>query len=171
MSVSDGRWRPMFNAVYLPHVAVSVHLPLQEFWTLTSIWVTTAASIACCRPHLLMTAAMPAPTQAPTVPLHRIRFFDHTPSPITALSFAPIPLPPARDPSTASANANANVKGKAREGGTAELGVLVVARENGEVEIWQYVPADEGGMGNWVLSKVRLFTRSLSANVRRCHLL
>lgn len=92
---------------------------------------------------------MPAPTQAPTVPLHRIRFFDHTPSPITALSFAPIPLPPARDPSAP----NTSTKGKAREDGSPELGVLVVARENGEVEIWQYVPADEGGMGNWVLSK------------------
>ncbi len=88
---------------------------------------------------------MPAPTQ--TLPLHRVRFFDHTPSPIVALAFPPQPLPAARDP--------ASVKGKARDAtDRPELGALVVARENGEVEIWQYSPSDEGSLGNWVLCKV-----------------
>jgi len=82
--------------------------------------------------------------------LHRIRFFDHTPSPITALAFAPLPLPAARDPSVAPA---ASTKGKARSDET-ELGALVVARDNGEVEIWEYVPGEQGGTGNWVLEKV-----------------
>lgn len=90
---------------------------------------------------------MPAPTPQQTVPLHRIRFFDHTPSPITALAFAPLPLPAARDPAT--------VKGKARSDASAtnELGALIVARDNGEVEIWEYAHAEQGGMGNWVLLK------------------
>ncbi|TXT12946.1 hypothetical protein VHUM_01347 [Vanrija humicola] len=91
---------------------------------------------------------MPAPVPAPTLPLHRVRFFDHTPSPITALAFTPLPLPPARDP-TAPAT-----KGKARsEAEQNELGALVVARENGEVEIWEYVHPESGSSGNWVLLK------------------
>ncbi|KAL1412484.1 U3 small nucleolar RNA-associated protein [Vanrija albida] len=91
---------------------------------------------------------MPAPVPQPTIPLHRVRFFDHTPSPITALAFTPLPLPPARDP-TAQAP-----KGKARsESEQNELGALVVARENGEVEIWEYVHPESGSSGNWVLLK------------------
>ncbi|BEJ03180.1 hypothetical protein CcaverHIS641_0103550 [Cutaneotrichosporon cavernicola] len=87
---------------------------------------------------------MPAPTQ--TLPLHRVRFFDHTPSPIVALAFPPQPLPVPRDP--------ASVKGKARDAtDRPELGALVVARENGEVEIWKYSPSEEGSLGNWVLYK------------------
>jgi U3 small nucleolar RNA-associated protein 4 len=102
---------------------------------------------------------MPAPTDQAyhsTIPLHRIRFYDHTPSPITALAFSPLPLPPARDPAS---------KGKAKEdgeiGGTGsnkvkeEFGVLVLCRDNGNVEIWEHVIGDhEGAYGNWVLSKV-----------------
>ncbi|WWC64991.1 uncharacterized protein I303_107605 [Kwoniella dejecticola CBS 10117] len=96
---------------------------------------------------------MPVPTTAnipASVPLHRIRFYDHTPSPITALSFAPLPLPPPRDPSSS--------KGKSRDAlpanGQEEYGVLILARENGEVEIWEYVKGDENNMsGNWVLEK------------------
>lgn len=102
---------------------------------------------------------MPAPTSNQTLPLHRVRFFDHTPSPIVALAFPPQPLPAPRDPSTA--------KGKARDAiaDRPELGALVVARENGEVELWQYSPSEEGGMGNWVLHKVS--KRDASPSVRR----
>jgi U3 small nucleolar RNA-associated protein 4 len=92
-----------------------------------------------------------------TVPLHRIRFFDHTPAPITALAFAPLPLPPARDPSAGKGKARSDEPAK-----EAELGALVVARDNGEVEIWGYVPAEQGGTGNWVLEKVSNGWRRLS---------
>lgn len=94
-------------------------------------------------------AAFPS---APTIPLHRVRFFDHTPSPITALAFSPTPLPPATDPSA---------KGKAKQvdsynGGRPEIGVLVLARESGEVEIWEWVAPEDMSRGNWVLEKVYL---------------
>ncbi|OCF56068.1 hypothetical protein L486_06009 [Kwoniella mangroviensis CBS 10435] len=89
-----------------------------------------------------------------TYPLHRIRFYDHTPSPITALSFAPLPLPPPRGPAASSS------KGKSRDGQQQhtnhkdEFGVLILARENGEVEVWEYVRDEEGNIsGNWVLKK------------------
>ena len=78
--------------------------------------------------------------------LHRIRFLDHTPSPITALSFAPLPLPPAEGDKG---------KGKSKQAeGKEELGALVLARENGDVEIWQWARDEEGGVGNWILEKV-----------------
>ncbi|KAK4688303.1 U3 small nucleolar RNA-associated protein 4, partial [Tremellales sp. Uapishka_1] len=82
---------------------------------------------------------------ASTLALHRIRFYDHTPSPITALSFSPLPLPPARAPSKEAPRA-----GKKKE----EFGVLIVARENGEVELWEYARGEEDdAMGSWVLEK------------------
>lgn len=97
--------------------------------------------------------------QQPTLPLHRVRFFDHTPSPITALAFAPTPLTPAQEQ-------DASAKGKGKLGaaqhvnngasGAAELGVLVVARDSGDVEVWGWVEPEGEGQGNWVLEKVRL---------------
>ncbi|WWD20897.1 hypothetical protein CI109_105375 [Kwoniella shandongensis] len=95
---------------------------------------------------------MPVPTaQHTSLPLHRIRFYDHTPSPITALSFAPLPLPPPQDPSSSKGKAKGTTSA---DGQKDEFGVLIVARDNGEVEIWQYVQDDEGNMsGNWVLEK------------------
>ena len=84
-----------------------------------------------------------------TVPLHRARFFDYTPSPITALAFSPTPLPLASDPSSA--------KGKAKQldqNASNELGVLVLARENGEIEVWEYLAPEENSRGNWILEKV-----------------
>jgi U3 small nucleolar RNA-associated protein 4 len=86
---------------------------------------------------------------AHTLPLHRIRFYDQTPSPITCLAYPPLPLPPARDPS---------YKGKARDArpatGKEELGVLVVARQNGDIEIHQWAREHERGFGNWTCVKV-----------------
>ncbi|WVR08787.1 hypothetical protein IAU60_005845 [Kwoniella sp. DSM 27419] len=94
---------------------------------------------------------MPSMQQA-SLPLHRIRFYDHTPSPITALSFAPTPLPPPRDPSSSKGKSKVITQGQSTQ--KEEFGVLVVARENGEVELWEYVRSDEGNMsGNWVLEK------------------
>ncbi|ORY26812.1 WD40-repeat-containing domain protein [Naematelia encephala] len=105
---------------------------------------------------------MPVPRPAPTtVPLHRVRFYDRTPSPITALAFPPLPLPAPVNPSQA--------KGKQKDEGVSddsilfsnggekgEFGPLVVARENGEVELWEYErDYDQAyGYGNWVLQKV-----------------
>lgn len=90
---------------------------------------------------------MPVPPlfEPPATLLHRIRFLDHTPSPITALAFAPLPLPP-------------SIKGKEKAvPGREELGVLVLARENGEVELWEWERGDEDRcVGNWVLQKVCL---------------
>ncbi|KAL7420926.1 U3 small nucleolar RNA-associated protein [Cryptotrichosporon argae] len=84
---------------------------------------------------------MPVPT--PSLPLHRIRFYDHTPSPIVASAFAPLPLPPARDPSRPAPS---------RQAAKDELGCLIVARENGSVEVWEY--AREGSsFGNWLLAR------------------
>ena len=90
---------------------------------------------------------VPAATQTP-VQLHRIRFLDHTPSPITALAFAPIPLPPPKESDKG--------KGKFKQPAPPhdELGALVLARENGDVEIWQWAREEEGGVGNWILEKV-----------------
>lgn len=93
-------------------------------------------------------AAIPAFSSNPTVPLHRVRFFDYTPSPITALAFSPTPLPaPTDSAAKGKAKALTNIESN-------ELGVLVVARENGEVEIWEWVAPDDNSMGNWVMEKV-----------------
>lgn len=100
---------------------------------------------------------MPTTTSASsTLPLHRIRFYDQTPSPITCLAFPPLPLPLARDPSTH--------KGKSKETGAGalaqerrgpdELGVLVVARENGDIEIHQWGREHDHAFGNWTCVKV-----------------
>lgn len=104
---------------------------------------------------------MPVPSHPPSLPLHRIRFFDHTPTPITALSFAPLPLPPAQDPNNSSTSTT-SAKGKERlptqfqdnGNGKPEMGLLVLAREGGEVEVWEYVGPENKGMGNWVMQKV-----------------
>ncbi|ODN79167.1 hypothetical protein L198_07917 [Cryptococcus wingfieldii CBS 7118] len=79
-----------------------------------------------------------------TVPLHRIRFYDHSPSPIAALAFPPRPLPPPANPASLPAHPQPHE----------QFGALVLARENGEVEIWEYVRDEERSMSsNWVLQK------------------
>ncbi|WVQ77610.1 hypothetical protein IAR50_007298 [Cryptococcus sp. DSM 104548] len=81
-----------------------------------------------------------------TVPLHRIRFYDHNPSPIAALAFPPQPLPSPVNP--------AHVPAQSARQPKEEFGSLVLARENGEVEIWEYVRDEERSMSsNWVLRK------------------
>ncbi|RSH87122.1 U3 small nucleolar RNA-associated protein [Saitozyma podzolica] len=98
---------------------------------------------------------MPVPSHPPSLPLHRVRFFDHTPTPITALSFAPLPLPPAQDPtpSTTSAKGKERLPAQSQDDGKPEMGLLVLAREGGEVEVWEYVGPENKGMGNWVMQK------------------
>ncbi|WVQ95410.1 hypothetical protein IAU59_002507 [Kwoniella sp. CBS 9459] len=95
--------------------------------------------------------SLSAAAQSASFPLHRIRFYDHTPSPITALSFAPLPLPAPKDPSSSKGKSKVDSPQAQQKD---EFGVLILARENGEVEIWEYVRSDEGNMsGNWVLEK------------------
>ncbi|WVN86073.1 uncharacterized protein L203_101231 [Cryptococcus depauperatus CBS 7841] len=81
-------------------------------------------------------------TDSSTLPLHRIRFIDHSPSPITALQFAPLPLPPPSAPLPGTSSLP-----------TPNYGPLVLARENGEVELWNYTQPLEG-YGNWTLQRI-----------------
>jgi U3 small nucleolar RNA-associated protein 4 len=91
--------------------------------------------------------------------LQRIRFYDHTPSPISAIAFAPLPLPPAASLQTpGQASVSSTNKGKGTQAPD-ELGVLVVAKQNGEVDIWEYLEPErsengEESRGGWVLEKV-----------------
>lgn len=89
-----------------------------------------------------------------TLPLHRIRFYDQTPSPITCLAFPPAPLPPARDPSHKGKDREVNPASH-QQGRADELGVLVVARENGDVEIHEWGRENDQAYGNWTCAKVR----------------
>ena len=92
--------------------------------------------------------------QAQPVQLHRARFLDYTPSPITAISFAPLPLPP---PEVIGKGKGKEVRPSADV--PEEFGVLVVGRDNGSIEVWEWSRDDEGGVGNWVLEKVRRATQ------------
>ncbi|OWT36156.1 U3 small nucleolar RNA-associated protein 4 [Cryptococcus neoformans] len=75
-----------------------------------------------------------------SIPLHRIRFYDHTPSPITAIQYTPLPLP--APSSTLSQTPPAHP------------GDCIIARENGHVEIWKHVSDKQiDSYGNWVLHK------------------
>jgi U3 small nucleolar RNA-associated protein 4 len=91
-----------------------------------------------------------------TSSLHRIRFIDQTPSPITALSFAPLPLPTPSQSKTVSEKGKG--KAQAQDGGDTgrdeQMGLIVVARENGELEIWNWAREEDDAQGNWVLQKV-----------------
>lgn len=107
---------------------------------------------------------MPVPAlPKPSTPLHRIRFFDHTPSPITAIAFAPLPLPPARDPSSSKGKGKQDQPGTSTAAnadleinyGREEFGLVVVARENGNIEIWEWTREGDDNFGNWILGKVR----------------
>jgi U3 small nucleolar RNA-associated protein 4 len=94
-------------------------------------------------------AAESAVASTSATPLHRIRFVDYEPSPITALSFAPLPLP-SPDPKAAASQAEKHWKRT-----EPEFGCLVVGRQNGQVDLWEYVEGEEEGLhGGWVLSKV-----------------
>ena len=77
--------------------------------------------------------------------VHRCRFVDFTPSPVTALCFPPLPLP--------------SVKGKkaAKKQPFPGFGPLVVGRANGNIELCEWTgsnpcsPAPQA----WVVRKVR----------------
>lgn len=108
-------------------------------------------------------SSMPS-TSTGTTPVHRVRFVDYDPSPITALVFPPLPFPSA-DPGIAHAQQQAiNKKIRTTAGSpeltpelvaAAEFGCLICARQNGQIDIWEYVGSSKNGNpGNWVLSRV-----------------
>lgn len=93
----------------------------------------------------------PTTPAAMTTALHRVRFADYHPSPITALAFTPIPFP----------NPDPEAAVDVIEG---QMGALFCARQNGEVQVWEWAEGekegDEGeaigseGKGSWVLRRV-----------------
>jgi U3 small nucleolar RNA-associated protein 4 len=84
-----------------------------------------------------------------TTALHRVRFADYHPSPITAISFTPIPFP-SPDPEIAEKKAQQDALSKKEE-----MAALVVARQNGEVQIWEYATNEaREEVGSWVLRRV-----------------
>lgn len=102
--------------------------------------------------------------------VHRVRFVDYDPSPIAALAFTPLPLPPA-DPRAALAQAQSF-----RADERAEFGSLVCARQNGQVDIWEWVDSKQPAVtGGWALQRVRMSPPALKASranvARRCFLL
>jgi hypothetical protein len=103
-----------------------------------------------------MTAHEAASKTAITTALHRVRFADYHPSPITALAFTPIPFP----------NPDPAAPVDVIEG---QMGALVCARQNGEIQVWEWAEGErserEGedevqvgseGKGSWVLRRVSL---------------
>lgn len=87
-----------------------------------------------------------------STPIHRVRFVDYEPSPITSLSFTPLPLPSADPKQKTSSTSSAK----------SEFGALVVARQNGQVDIWEWASTEtqeaqgkgRGICGGWVLDRV-----------------
>ena len=98
-----------------------------------------------------MVQETPTTPAAMTTALHRVRFADYHPSPITALAFTPIPFP----------NPDPEAPVDVVEG---QMGALVCARQNGEVQVWEWAQGEgEGddvgavgseGKGSWVLRRV-----------------
>lgn len=63
------------------------------------------------------------------IALHRCRFVDYSPSPITALAFPPLPLPSRSTPKL----------GKERDGGRgAKFGTLVAGHANGNIDLLEW---------------------------------
>ena len=84
--------------------------------------------------------------EATILSVHRCRFVDFTPSPITALAFPPLPLP--------------SVKGKKKatlEGCIPKFGPLIVGHANGNIEIYEWTGSTEKieAPQAWVVRKVR----------------
>jgi len=86
--------------------------------------------------------------------LHRVRFVDYHPSPITSLAFTPVPFP---SPDPAAVHGQGNGQGSAVIKN--EMGALVCARQNGEVQVWEWAEGEKEDKvdevtGSWVLRRV-----------------
>lgn len=91
-----------------------------------------------------------SPSTAGMLSVHRVRFVDYDPSPIAALAFTPLPLPPA-DPQVALAQSQKLRADQQRP----EFGSLVCARQNGQVDIWEWVDSKQPAVaGGWALQRV-----------------
>jgi U3 small nucleolar RNA-associated protein 4 len=94
------------------------------------------------------------PAAGITTALHRVRFVDYHPSPITSLAFTPVPFP-SPDP----AAVHQHGRGQGNVAVRNEMGALVCARQNGEVQIWEWAEGEKEDKedevtGSWVLRRV-----------------
>ncbi|KZP32200.1 hypothetical protein FIBSPDRAFT_723294 [Athelia psychrophila] len=82
-----------------------------------------------------------AESSSSSVAVHRCRFIDYTPSPITALAFPPFPLP--------SSGSSKHTNGKTK------FGTLAVGRANGNIELCEWTGSDKQAQGPqaWVVRK------------------
>ena len=67
--------------------------------------------------------------QSTNLSVHRCRFIDYTPSPITALAFPPLSLPPIKGKHLSAAR------------NALDYGMLAVGRANGNIELCQWTGA------------------------------
>ena len=94
------------------------------------------------------------PATAITTALHRVRFVDYHPSPITSLAFTPVPFP---SPDPAAVGSQQHGQGSVVVKN--EMGALVCARQNGEVQVWEWADGEKEDKvdevtGSWVLRRV-----------------
>jgi hypothetical protein len=86
----------------------------------------------------------PAMDDTTAIAVHRCRFVDYAPSPITALAFPPLPLP-SRSPKSATSRSYP------------AFGTLAVGHANGNIDLGQWVHSEHPYQSPhaWVVRKVR----------------
>ncbi|KAH7911229.1 WD40 repeat-like protein [Hygrophoropsis aurantiaca] len=72
--------------------------------------------------------------ERPPIAVHRCRFVDYTPSPITALAFPPLPLPPLKGKKSSQENHRQKNE---------KFGTLAVGRANGNIELCEWTGEDD----------------------------
>lgn len=94
---------------------------------------------------------------SPPLALHRCRFVDASPSPITVLAFPPLPLP------SLTTKATGKQRERDRDRGAA-FGTLVVGHANGNIDLleWTGEPGESQASQAWHRRKVGLLTPSRS---------
>lgn len=93
-----------------------------------------------------MTIKVAAQPQGQALAVHRCRFVDHNPSPISAIAFPPLALPSSESVNRIPGSSNAKRK----------FGTLAVGRANGNIELceWSGAIYENQAPKAWVLSKV-----------------
>ena len=116
---------------------------------LRQVTFSTRSSLACSKK--MMSKSSPCSTQndckmAATVPVHRCRFVDNTPSAITALAFPPLPLPPAKS-RRKSTDATKPL----------QYGILAIGHANGNIDISEWMGSEHEPPNSqaWVVRQVR----------------
>lgn len=94
---------------------------------------------------------------SPPIALHRCRFVDASPSPITALAFPPLPLPSIATKKTGKQREPNRDRGSA-------FGTLVVGHANGNIDLleWTGELGESQASQAWHRRKVGLLTPSSS---------